>query len=168
MNKNILIVFLALIIGVLIYFQFKPREIKPSPVSIAPNVQTTPTNNQSNDNLKTYTANGFSFQYDKSATVKVESYGSGAVFYNVFKVEEVNEQIRLYDTQITSYESFCGKNIEIHTTTIQGKSFVYCDSKAEPARTYFYTKDNKTLIIMTQGTNGKTYSYIIPESVEIK
>jgi uncharacterized protein YxeA len=121
----------------------------------------------SSNNLKTYNADGFSFQYDSSALVKVESYGSGALFYDVYKVEGVGEQIRLHTEKIDSFESFCGKNIETHQIVIAEKKFTYCDSKADPSRTYFYIKNGKTLVIITSGSNGKPYSYIVPESVNI-
>lgn len=123
---------------------------------------------ENNKQTTLYQGDGFTFQYDSSATVKMESYGSGASFYDVFKTEEVNEQIRLFDEEISSFESFCGKDIEIHTTTIQAKTFTYCDSKAEPARTYFYIAKGKTIVINTQSNgSSKSYSYIIPESVQI-
>lgn len=116
--------------------------------------------------LKTYQANGFTFQYDPGAKVEKSLDTSGHELYNVYKVGEVNEEIRLYPYKITDYSQYyCGQ--EKHSIVLQGKSFIYCESNAEPATRYFYEKDNKTLIIDTQGTNGKPYSYIIPQSVEI-
>ncbi|MFA5792185.1 MAG: peptidoglycan-binding protein [Candidatus Paceibacterota bacterium] len=114
-------------------------------------------------NLKTYQANGFSFQYDSSATVELKTDESGAgTYYGVYKTGEVFESIRLINGAVESYN--CEKP---NVIVIKEKKFLYCDSKGEPARTYWYKKNDKTLIINVQGSNGKSYSYIIPESVEI-
>ena len=174
MNKTngIIIALLVVLIGLVGYTIIK-RKISPV-VPIDQNMEENKvvTDSQittNTESLKTspYKANGFAFQYDSTAEVKVESYGSGALFYSVSKAEGVNETIRLYNEKFASYEAFCGRNIETHQLIVEGKTFTYCDSKAEPARTYFYEKRGNTIVIQTQGTNGKPYSYIIPESVEM-
>ncbi|HQV65026.1 MAG TPA: hypothetical protein PKZ56_02255 [Candidatus Paceibacterota bacterium] len=176
MNKTngIVIALLIILIGLVGYTIIKPKTSPVIPISqnIEENkVVTDPQTKTTTVSAKTspYKANGFAFQYDSTAEVKVESYGSGALFYSVSPAEGegVNETIRLYNEKFASYEAFCGRNIETHQLVVEGKTFTYCDSKAEPARTYFYENRGNTIVIQTQGTNGKPYSYIIPESVEM-
>ncbi|MFA7201657.1 MAG: PKD domain-containing protein [Candidatus Paceibacterota bacterium] len=116
-----------------------------------------------NPSIKTYKANDFSFQYDGSATVELKTDESGVgVYYGVYKTGGVFESIRLIHGSVTSYH--CDKP---NTVVLKEKKFLYCKSTGEPATTYWYGKGDKTLIIDVQGSNGKPYSYIIPESVEI-
>ncbi|MDB4984708.1 MAG: hypothetical protein JWM20_887 [Patescibacteria group bacterium] len=185
MNKKtggVIIALLVILIALVAYGVFKPKQVSVSPVFDVPTQETPmiPAQPQTAtivapstpsaaiaQNAKLYKASGFSFQYDKDATVEVQSYSSGSLFYNVFKVGGVMEWTRLFNEKITSYESFCGPGNPTHTFIANNKTFTYCDSRGEPGRTYFYEKNGKTVMISTQGTNGKAYSNIIPESVEI-
>lgn len=121
-----------------------------------------------NDSIKTFTVNGlFQFKYDSTATVKNNMYGSGVDVYTVYKDGEVSETVKLFKPKLTSFEEYCGPGIEVKQMTINYKEVSYCDSKAEPSRTFFYTRGDRTLKVMCQGTNGKVCSYIIPESVVV-
>jgi hypothetical protein len=144
------------------YFQFSKEGGVTSPSSAVSDYLL-----NSSGGIKTYSATGFSFQYDGSATVKVQSYSTGAHYYDVSKTGTANEQIKLLSTTLTPYGSYCGTGVETHTTVLRGKSMVYCD-KAEQGRVYFYSKNGKVAVITTmKASNGHMYSYIIPESVEI-
>lgn len=118
--------------------------------------------------VKTYQAKGFTFQYDPSADVKTGLNGSASDLYSVYKVGEVVEMIKLYSLEISDYTKYCG-SVEVQSTILQGKNFLYCKSTGDPATTYFYKDKGKTLIINTQAGagNGRPYSYILPQSVEI-
>lgn len=172
--KNFLIGILLVLVIIFGCLAFKNRTgTDDSSVVIKSNnqantVNNLPSKNESDDDLLTENADGYSFKYDKTATVETQTNDSGTVFYNVYKVGGVIESIRLFDSIITNFEAFCGKKINTYTITLQGKKFTYCDSKAEPARTYFYSKNGRTIVLNTQGTSENIYSYIVPESIEIK
>ncbi len=168
-NNTAVIVIGIIIIALLAYLAFGPKNTKSEIENYNGKVTTvdSSSNTQSQSKeLKTVKADGYSFQYDSSATIETKTSAQGT-FYHVYKNEEVSEDIWLQDNVVANFESLCGKNIETHTTTLGGKLFTYCESKADPSTVYFYTKNGKTLVLITQGTNGKPYSYVVPESVEI-
>lgn len=179
--KNTLIAILVIVILVLGYLFIKEKT-KPVDYSNAwpetepaqPHTGTTTNDNPNgpdytppqNSVMTTYSAVGFSFKYDSSATVGITT-NAGQTLYWVQKEGEVSELIKLVNTSELDPSESCG-DIETLTTTINGKDFKYCNSRAEPSTTYFYTEGNKTLVIVTQGTRrGYNYSYIDPGSVEI-
>ena len=182
MNKTngIVIALLVILIGLVGYSILKPKDIISTPTETLATNDTNsdsslnkkdtaaPTSERQNDSIKTFTVNGlFQFKYDSTATVKNNMYGSGVDVYTVYKDGEVSETIKLFKPKLTSFEEYCGPGIEVKQMTINYKDVSYCDSKAEPSRTFFYTRGDRTLKVMCQGTNGKVCSYIIPESVVV-
>ncbi len=146
-----------------------PGNQSSTPAAYVPPTQNPPTTSSGNqpqsEENKIYNAGTFSFKYKPSATVDILT-NAGQTIYQVSKVEEVSEMIKIVNTSEFNIAEHCG-DLPVLTTTINGKTFRYCQSEAEPATTYVYTKGDKTLVLMTQGSIGSSYSYIDPGSLEI-
>ncbi len=146
-----------------------PGDQSSTPPAYVPPTQNPPTtssgNQPSSEENLIYNAGSFSFNYKSSAIVNVLT-NAGQTIYQVSKVEEVSEMIKIVNTSEFNIIEYCS-DLPVLTTTINGKTFRYCQSEAEPATTYIYTKGDKTLVLMSQGTSGSSYSYIDPGSVEI-
>jgi len=175
--RNALIFILILGVLVLGFLLIKAKNQNDTRVPWPETEPATPTNNyQNNQNnnqqtdagnqiFTTYNAQGFSFQYDSSATVQSGVESTGGKYYLVSKPGGVTEIIKMVPA--SSAFEHCA-NMEMKSTTMNGKDFVYCNSTAEPATTYIYIEGGNALVIMNQGTiPGLTYSYINPATVEI-
>lgn len=139
------------------------------PATQTNNYQNNQNNNQQtnagNQSFTTYNTQDFSFQYDSSATVQSGVESTGGKYYLVSKPGGVMEIIKMVPA--SSAFEYCA-NVEMKSTTMNGKDFVYCNSMAEPATTYIYIEGGNALVIMNQGTTpGLTYSYINPATVKI-
>jgi hypothetical protein len=166
--KNILIGVLTIGILILGYLFIKQKD---KTVDFSNTSNTQQSSSLGNDDMdsqgvetKTYNADGFSFEYDASATLTMGT-NEGETFYLVAKEGEVAEIIKMIPaSKISEYCQY----VEIKSTVMNGKNFTYCLSLAEPATTYIYVKGDKAIIVLNQGTRmGLSYSYINPASVEI-
>lgn len=165
--------------------------IKPSSTSkndfgkeISNNIASLPAvkNNQNttNKNIKTFSGDGFSFQYDGRAITEKgkEDFLPDVIFYRVYEEgsRREDEWKKEYISFQTSGEKKCQEDVKPHQgITIDKKIFIYCeypktiDSLSYLTKIYFYEINRGTdLQIVLNVNSEKPNSYIIPESVKIK
>lgn len=116
-----------------------------------------------------YSKNGLSFEYSKDAKEKTLNGTFGP--YHEIGIPGDNyypDTLYFFKGEVPKDANMC-LNVENKNMVINGKTFIYCDSKAEPYRTYIYKKDGKTVIVGTMLIGDeKIKTYIDLGSIEIE
>lgn len=170
LNTVLLVVLIVLVIFGL-YMMSNKKESQP--MNETPTDQTqVNTNPNGNDyqpqNLKEFQGQGFSFKYDSNSNVTVpEGARSDLIFYNVDNGSGYPDSINFFTGSIPKEFGLCSLEYGGSPVTINGKNFVTCNSTAEPAKTYIYTKNGKNILVFVQLASFKSSSLIDLGSIEI-
>jgi hypothetical protein len=165
-NNNVVIGLLVVVIVILALIAFK----KPANAPVD-----TPDENTGEtelDGTKLYRGEGFSFRHDKLASVRVEGAGTYAPLYTISRSDDggAADHLSFFPAGMPSLSEYnpCGE-MEVKSMTIGDKLFSYCDSKAEPMRTYIYKDGEKALMINVNMTGDKPATgYIDLASIDLK
>ncbi len=165
-NNNVVIALLVVIILMLAFIAFK------KPANAPDNTVEEGVSETELEGTKLYKGEGFSFRYDKLASVSVEGAGTYAPLYTVSKPDDggAADFVSFFPNGMPSLSEYnpCGE-MTIKSMTIGNKLFSYCDSKAEPMRTYIYKDGDKAMTVSVNMVGGKPNTgYIDLATIDLK
>lgn len=165
-NNNVVIALLVVIILMLAFIAFK------KPANAPDNTVEEGVSETELEGTKLYKGEGFSFRYDKLASVSVEGAATYAPLYIVSKPDRggAADYISFFANGMPNPSEYnpCGDR-PVKSVSISNKLFTYCDSDAEPVRTYIYKDGDKAVIVDVSMTGDKpTTGYIDFASIDLK
>ncbi len=126
---------------------------QPSATPTPPPVSVPDTGNATYSN--SYKGNGFSFNYDTDATQTTTTDSLGTYHRINISGGKYPDSLYFFRGAMPSSVNPCSGSADAKTTTINGKTFTYCDSKDGSTRAYVYENNGKSMLINVTTSSAK-------------